>query len=147
VLPLFRLDPDMDRWRDDMMRMWNRMTHEFSQAMSHNPVCYVSEGDDVVIVEVEIPGVDPAGVDVEADPDSLTVRGSWPPVPLGIDSRRRTGSFVSVVSLPADVDPEAAQAHFQHGLLTVELPKVTGPRRRLNIQVEPGARGTGGAPV
>ena len=137
-MPLFRLDPEMDRWRDDMMRMWNRMTHEFSQVMAHQPSHYVSEGTDSVVVEVELPGVDPSGVDVEADTECLTVRGTWPAAPLGLESHRRTGPFQVTINLPQDVDPNGANAQFRHGLLTVELPKASGPRRRLDVRVHSG---------
>jgi HSP20 family protein len=126
----------MDRWRDDMMRMWNRMTHEFVQVMNHQPRYYITEEPDAVILECEMPGVDPAAVDLETDGQCVTVRGTWPPAPAGVDSTRRTGAFQLTVNLPAEVDPDGARARFRHGLLTVELPKAAGPRRRLPIDIE-----------
>jgi HSP20 family protein len=135
-MPLFRLDPDMDRWREDMTRMWTRMAQEWGQTLLPLPVHHVAETADAVIVEVELPGVDPGAVELDADADSLTVRGTWPPPPVGVAASRRSGRFDVTVGLPADVDPDAAQARFHHGLLTVELPKAAGPRRRLAIRVE-----------
>jgi HSP20 family molecular chaperone IbpA len=65
----------------------------------------------------------------------LSVRGTWPATPLGLESRRRTGAFHVTINLPAEVDPNGATAQFRHGLLTVDLPKAAGPRRRLDIRV------------
>ena len=135
-MPLFRFDPEMDRWRDDMVRMWNRMTQEWGPTMSQLPAYHVAETADTVLLEVELPGVDPSEVELDADTDAVSVRGIWPAPPLGAQSNRRSGHFDLTVSLPAEVDPDGANAGFHHGLLTVELPKAAGPRRRLTIRVQ-----------
>lgn len=135
-MPLFRLDPDMDRWRDDMMRVWNRMTQDIGGSLSANPNHFVVDAGDMVLVEVELPGVHPDQVELDADTESITIRGTWPESTMAIGGGlRRTGSFALTVGLPTDVDPDRANAHFHHGLLKVELPKAMGPRRRLPIQV------------
>lgn len=133
----------MDRWRDDMMRFWNRMTQEFGQNLGTGPAHYVAEAGDEVVVEVELPGVDPETVELEADAECLTIRGHWPSLRLGVESARRQGPFALTVMFPTETDPDQARAHFTHGLLTVEMPKATGPRRRLDIQVHSGSLDSG----
>jgi HSP20 family protein len=132
-MPLFRLDPEMERWRDDMLRMWNRMTQDVGGLFAAQPAHYVRDVGDAVVVEVELPGLDPAGVELEADPEGITVRGAWPERPDD-DTARRRGAFSLSVNLPVNVDPDRATADFRHGLLTVTLPKAVGPRRKLPIR-------------
>ncbi|MGC8487098.1 MAG: Hsp20/alpha crystallin family protein [Clostridia bacterium] len=138
-MPIFRWDTDMDRWREDMMRYWNRMTQDFGRAFDSEPDHFLADTGDRLVLEVELPGADPRQVDLDVDQESVTVSGHWPDAPQGFEHIRRQGSFSLQVNLPADVDAERAEAHFQHGLLRVELPKSVGPRRRLpiNIHTEP----------
>ena len=49
---------------------------------------------------------------------------------------RRTGSFVRQLALPAKVDADAAQAHFEHGVLRLTLPKAEAAKPR-TIKVHP----------
>jgi HSP20 family protein len=48
--------------------------------------------------------------------------------------RRRHGQFAYRTSLPADADPEKAEAHLADGVLTVRLPK-TGQSRSRKIEI------------
>lgn len=137
-MPLLRLDPsDWDRWdhwRDDMMRMWNRFTPD-GWTLGNQPSYWVTEAGDRVLLEMELPGVDPKGVDLDMDDQSVTVHGQWRPPEVGMDTGRRRGEFGLTINLPAAVNPAAATAAFHHGLLRVEMPKAVGPRRRLDIQI------------
>jgi HSP20 family protein len=134
-MPLFRWDSDFDRWRDDMMRAWSRMTQDFGRGFDSEPDHYLVDTGDKLVLEVELPGVQPDQVDLEVDAEGITVRGEWPQAPAGLETVRRQGEFTMYVNLPAEIDPEHAEAHFHHGLLRVDLPKTVGPRRRLPISV------------
>ena len=49
----------------------------------------------------------------------------------------RVGSFQRVVPLPAVVEGEKAKASYKHGVLTIELPKVTEQvTRKITVSVE-----------
>src|SRR5579875_96184 len=135
-MPIFRWDSDMDRWRDDMMRYWNRMTHDVGRAFDSEPDHYLADTGDRLVLEVELPGADPRQVDLDVDNESLSLSGRWPEAPEGFEHIRRQGAWSLHINLPAEVDSERAEAHFQHGLLRVELPKSVGPRRRLPINVD-----------
>lgn len=45
-------------------------------------------------------------------------------------STRRTGGFDYRASLPAGLDPDGAEAHFENGVLTVRIPRSEGKQRR-----------------
>ena len=137
-MPIFRWDTDMDRWREDMMRYWNRMTQDFGRAIDSEPDHFLVDTGTKLVVEVELPGTDPRQIDLDVASDSITVSGRWPEAPAGFEHIRRQGQFSLQLNLPGDVDAERAEAHFQHGLLRVELPKSVGPRRRLPIHVQAG---------
>jgi HSP20 family protein len=98
---------------------------------------YRAEDPPVVIVVVELAGVDPADTELALADGTLVVRGA----------RRRStqqrilhmeidyGSFERHVSLPETVDAEAAEASYVRGLLVVTLPIAERPSRKLTVQI------------
>ncbi len=138
-MPLFRWDSDMDRWRDEMMRAWNRMTQDFGRGFDSEPDHYLVDVGDRLVLEVELPGANPDQVDLEVDDESVSVRGEWPAAPEGLETVRRQGPFTLSVNLPAEIDPDNTEAQFHHGLLRVEMPKAAGLRRRLPISIQSAA--------
>ena len=105
------------------------------------PAVDVVERPDEVVVEVELPGVDPDQVDLEVDDHQLRIRGH---VRREVEaeeggilrSERRYGSFSRIIALPADVDPERADARYRRGVLEVRLPKKEQARRRIPVRRE-----------
>ena len=87
-----------------------------------------------------LPGVDPAGLDVQIEKGVLTVTGERKAeaVPdkatVHIDERF-AGPFRRVVSLPDDVDPHAVQAKYRDGVLHISLArKAAAQPRRITIE-------------
>ena len=82
---------------------------------------------DGYVVKMEVPGVDPASVQIEAQGRTLTVSGKRedaPPAEGSFHRRERgTGQFSRSFQLPADVDTARAEASYKHGVLTVRVPK------------------------
>jgi HSP20 family protein len=87
-----------------------------------------------LVVRAEIPGIDPAGVDVRIEPQRLTVSGerSAEPARAGGYHRRerRFGRFSRSVQLPADLDPTRTSARYADGLLTIQIEKADAARAR-----------------
>ncbi len=79
------------------------------------------------VVKLEIPGVSPDDVQIEAEGRTLTVSGKRevPAPPDGSFHRRErgTGQFSRSFQLPADLDLGRAEATYKHGVLTVRVPK------------------------
>jgi HSP20 family protein len=82
---------------------------------------------DGYVVKLEIPGIAPEHVTVEAEGRTLTVSGKRevPAPPEGSFHRRERGAgqFSRSLQLPADLDTSRAEASCKHGILTVRIPK------------------------
>jgi len=91
------------------------------------PPVNVFTDKDSYIVKLEVPGVAPEDVSIEAEGRTLTISGNRevPPPTEGSFHRRErgTGHFSRSFQLPADVDPSRADASYKHGILSVRVPK------------------------
>jgi HSP20 family protein len=97
----------------------------------------VSESDDAVIVEAELPGLAAGDVDVSASGEELVLKGSRPAPDraekpagdgeqAGVTWHRRergTGAFERRIVLPVAVDAARVEARLVDGVLTVTCPK------------------------
>ena len=91
-----------------------------------------AEGDDFVL-EVALPGIDPASVDVSVLGSQVTISGEYAAAPEGrsyLHRERTSGRFDRSVTLPTDLDAEKAQAHYEHGLLRLTVPKAERAKPR-----------------
>lgn len=108
--------------------------------------CYVPidmyETDDRVTIRASLPGVRPEDVDVSVTGETVTIKGELKPEEReekGINwyrRERRYGSFVRQLSLPTQVETEKATATFDHGVLTLELPKAEAVKPK-TIKITP----------
>ncbi len=82
---------------------------------------------DGYLVKVEIPGIAPDKVEIEAEGRTLTISGSRddaPPAEGSFHRRERgAGRFSRSLQLPADLDASRAEASYKLGVLTVRVPK------------------------
>jgi HSP20 family molecular chaperone IbpA len=92
-----------------------------------------------LIVLVELPGVDPAGVQVIASPQALLVVGERQrPKDCGHYQQMEIeyGPFQRQVTLAEDVDPEEATATYERGILMIRLPITPKPAPAESISIE-----------
>jgi HSP20 family protein len=88
---------------------------------------YETEND--VVVKASVPGVKPEDIEVTVTGDLLTIKGEFKSEERTerqnfIRQERRYGSFCRQLGLPASVDSGKAEASFENGILTLNLPKV-----------------------
>jgi HSP20 family protein len=81
-----------------------------------------------IVIKVALPGVKPEDVQVTAIGNTLTIKGELKAEEnVGdksyIHRERRYGKFSRTVTLPGDVPVEDIQAEFEHGVLTLTVPK------------------------
>jgi len=108
------------------------------------PPLSVWEDEDALYVEAEIPGVklDEIGVSV-ADGDQLTIAGernsAGPDRAAYLYQERGYGEFSRTITLPVAVNPDAVEAKYEAGVLTVTLRKSEAlkPRRIAVKAAEP----------
>jgi HSP20 family protein len=107
-----------------------------------NVDCFHTDEPHALTVVVELPGVDPATVQLVAGERLLVIAGDRvrPRVPGRVYQQMEIeyGPFQRQVRLTEDVDPDQASAHFEHGVLTVTLPVAENapPVGRKTIRVE-----------
>jgi HSP20 family protein len=99
---------------------------------------YQTPGD--IIVHTFVAGVRPEDLEINITRDMLTIRGkrqeSHNVSENDFFSRELYwGSFSRTVSLPAEVEPEEAEAIERHGLLTIRLPKID-KNKKSNLKVK-----------
>lgn len=100
------------------------------------PVADVRETAEAYVIELELPGVDPAAVEVTAERGLLTIRGEkrgtladGQPMRVHLNERVH-GRFGRTFRLPKGFDEAAITAEFDHGVLRVRLPKGALPQPR-----------------
>jgi HSP20 family protein len=107
----------LDRFFDDAL-----MGEGFTPALD------VYQDKDNVIVEAAITGIDPEKVEITVENDVLTLAGT---TEEKTEVKRedyyrkeiRSGSFARSVILPMRVKGDAAEAHYEKGVLTIVIPK------------------------
>ncbi|MFO0907130.1 MAG: Hsp20/alpha crystallin family protein [Isosphaeraceae bacterium] len=91
------------------------------------------ETPDAFILSAEVPGVDPATIDLSVTGNVLTLRGTKPAgenEPLGGLRERTFGPFHRQVVLNGEVDFDAVQAEARNGVLQIRVPKRIAARPR-----------------
>jgi len=105
----------------------------------------IGETEDGFVVKAALPGVKPEDVQITVHGDTLTIRAESQAEEEKKGEHwhvreRRFGSFQRAVALTTPVNSDKAQAHFEHGILTLTLPKSESARPR-QIKVNGVAQG------
>jgi HSP20 family protein len=113
--------------RFDPMREFDRV---FDQAWSQTraagvPLDAYRHGDSFVL-NFDLPGVDPASIDITVERNALTVSAErhWQQIEGDqiVASERRHGAFTRQVYLGEGLDSDAIHATYEQGVLTVTVP-------------------------
>jgi len=101
----------------------------------------VYEKDNNVVVEMQVPGVDPKDIDVSVEEGYLRVSGSRKEEKEEKKKHYyrkeiRKGAFERVVALPSEVMGEKAKAEHKDGLLKVVIPKVKKTPKAKKVAVK-----------
>jgi len=88
----------------------------------------LSENENEFVVKASLPGVKPEEVQITVHGDTLIIQGESKAEEEKKGEHwhlreRRFGSFQRAISLSTPVDSDKAQAQFEHGVLTLTLPK------------------------
>jgi HSP20 family protein len=121
-----RLRREIDNLLDRFFEGWPfggpRKTSEWM------PQVDVSETFNSLVIQVEMPGMEPKDVDISLKRNLLTIRGERKQVQGEEEENfhqieRSYGSFSRTISLPVNVDEEKVEAHFKNGVLKIIMPK------------------------
>jgi HSP20 family protein len=108
------------------------------------PLDVYLEGESYVL-ELGLPGMNPDAVDISVLGNQVTICGEVPE-PQGAQQQGRqyllrergSGRFERTVTLPAELEADKAQAHYEQGLLRLTIPKAQSARAR-RIQIGSGS--------
>jgi HSP20 family protein len=131
--------------RTDPFRDLDRLTQQFfgtSARPAVMPMDAWREGDSFV-VEFDLPGVDPASVDLDVERNVLTVRAERPPRETQwevLAQERPRGLFSRQLILGDNLDTERVEANYAGGVLTLRIPVAEKAKPRkiaITTQEEP----------
>lgn len=103
------------------------------------PPMDVYQTDADVIVELQMPKIDPKNVKISIEEGILRIEGQSEETQedKGKNYFRReirSGSFARAISLPVPVKEDSVEATYEHGILKISMPKVE-PKKPKNIEV------------
>ena len=107
-----------------------------------NVDCFHTDDPHALTIVAEVPGVDPATLQVIAAERMLVIAGerkrSHGPPRVYQQMEIEYGPFRRQIRLAEDVDPSRATARYEHGILTIEVPVVEqpAPTGRITIEVK-----------
>jgi HSP20 family protein len=137
-----RVFDDMERMMESMIPDMDEMGPEMGgMALDFVPRVDVTRRNENIVVHVDLPGLSPQEVKVEATEDGLIIEGErhhesertegdvW-------QSERSYGRFYRMVPLPEGADLDSVQARFENGVLEIQVkaPQGRGGRRQIQIQ-------------
>lgn len=134
---LLTLRQAMDRLFDDtVFRPFTAISGEIGRLPLD-----VRSTPDALLVEAELPGINPEDVDITVENGTLTIRaedrsersneeGGW------LVREISRGSLMRSVTLPNGLEADKAEATFDHGVLKLRIPKAEQVKPR-QIQIRP----------
>lgn len=133
---------ELDRLQREMQQAYDLSPSIRGLARGGFPAMNVGGTAQSVEIYAFLPGVDPAGVDVQLEKGVLTIAGERKNELPAQDSKstvhideRFAGRFRRVVTLPDDIDPTAVTAKCRDGVLHVSIQRRAAAQpRRIAIQ-------------
>jgi HSP20 family protein len=142
---LIRFNPEADLFRGRMDRVFNQMLNSAWQPLTASeevtnrgflPAVDIRETPEQLTLAVELPGLTKDQVQITLENQTLTISGERTFAKESKDEsyhriERSYGSFTRSFTLPASLDIARADARFDNGVLTIQLPKAeeTKPRK------------------
>ena len=130
---------DFPRSVDDLFtRFWGGLARPATEAWA--PPVDLLETPQAYLLRVEIPGIDPADVEVTLTGDTLTVRGEKRIEENAADqtwslAERLGGKFERSFRLPAPAQAQDIEAEARHGVLAIRVAKAPEAQpRRIEIR-------------
>jgi HSP20 family protein len=141
-MALVRWEPfrEIESLQQEMNRLFdtvsngNDLTHRDRSPFM--PSAELRETDDAFHLRVEVPGMEAKDLDVQVTIDSVTISGErrseTKTEEQGMTrSEFRYGKFHRTIPLPAQIQNNSVQANYEHGILTLNLPKAEDERNKV----------------
>jgi HSP20 family protein len=119
---------EFERLQRALSPVWGAQPSSIRAVSRAYPPINISRNDDAVLIDIFVPGADPAKLDVQVDRGLLTISGereSTLPAEGGKTStyatERYTGRFRRAISLSDEVDPDSVSARYTDGVLRISV--------------------------
>jgi len=147
--PLFQLQREIDRVFEDVFSSGGSSdAGGRSASMMNAPRIDLQDSEGELRLHADLPGVQPADLDIRVEGDVLTIRGERKSQGERNEQNfhvmeRSHGRFQRSIQLPFAPDPDEVQASVREGVLEVCIPKRAPQERSRRIEVR-GAESGGG---
>ena len=131
---------ELESLQENMNRAFRGERETTGHTGERYPLLNVWTSDDGLMVEADMPGVDPSDVDVSVMGDELSISGKVNVKPdaenVVVHRRERPhGEFSRSLKLPFRVENDKVSAQFQNGILRVKLPRSEAEKpRKITVQ-------------
>jgi HSP20 family protein len=133
--------PELDVLRRQVDELFGDISNgSTTEPTRWKPRIELRDSGDRFLLTVQLPGLDPKTVDIEATAEGVKIQGDRPAAE-GTDSRAvhsefRYGSFERQVRLSEAIEPAQVTASYNQGLLQLVLPKRTAtPNATVKVQL------------
>ncbi len=133
---------EMNRWQRELQQVLDTGVSIRGRGRGGFPALNIGSTPQSVELYAFVPGLDPAGLEVNLEKGVLTISGrraaDIPSAQNGASvhvNERFAGSFRRVVSLAEDLDPNGIAAHYRDGVLHISIKRREAVQpRRIAIQ-------------
>jgi len=137
---------DIEKVRSEMDRLVDTFLfgvpqrRDFWEEAEWLPAVDVAETKNEVVVNVEIPGMDPKKIDISLREGILTVKGEKKQEKVEEEENyhfveRKYGNFTRSIPLPQEVQSDKISASYKEGVLKIALPK-SGEAKKKEIKIK-----------
>lgn len=103
-----------------------------SSNLARVPAAELTDTESSLLLRLELPGINPADLDIEATAKSVAISGERKQTDReNTRSEFRYGNFQRVIPLPARIQNTEVTADYQDGILTLTLPKAEAERNKV----------------
>lgn len=140
-MPFFRRRFGFDPFREFEKMFEDDWPSMFSAISKNIPAADVYETEKDLVVEMNLPNIDPEKVEITLENQTLRVQGGEDidEEEKGKDYYRREirkGKFSRVINLPVKVKEEEVKAEYKDGILKITIPKAEPHKEGKKIKIE-----------
>ncbi|WP_204136955.1 Hsp20/alpha crystallin family protein [Halomicronema sp. CCY15110] len=128
---------EVETLRRQLDSVFNEVSNVIETApTAWTPAIRLVESNDHYVLTVQLSGITPDGIDIQATRESIVISGERPQPEVAEGDRVlhddiHYGTFRRVVNLPEAIQNDAVAANFENGFLTLTLPKVEEVRNKV----------------
>ncbi|MGL5793690.1 MAG: Hsp20/alpha crystallin family protein [Waterburya sp.] len=129
---------------NSLQRQFNQMFNEVLTPtnltefgnFSRIPAAELIENDNALVLKLEVPGIQPADLNIEATAKSISISGERKSEAKSntegkTKSEFRYGSFQRVIPLPVKIQNTEVKAEYKDGILHLTLPKAEAEKNKV----------------